>query len=68
VPLVVVRAPLDLPRAHRQQGLRAIEGLHLRFLIHAQHQGVLGRIHVLADDIAHLVDEQRIGGQLKVSL
>src|SRR6476619_2213597 len=33
VALVIVRAPLDLPRTHRQQRLRAIEGLDLALLI-----------------------------------
>src|SRR6478672_8506654 len=36
VALVIVRAPLDLPRTHRQQRLRAIEGLDLALLIDAR--------------------------------
>jgi len=42
VPLVVVRAPLDLPGPHRQQRLRAVERLHLAFLIDTQHDCALG--------------------------
>src|ERR1035438_4977835 len=33
-------------------------------LIHAQDQGMLGRVHVQADDVADLVDELRVRGQL----
>jgi hypothetical protein len=38
-----------------------IQGLDLRLLIDAQHDGVLGRSHVEADDIANLGDEIRVG-------
>ena len=65
VPLVVVRAPLGLTGAHRQQRLRAIQRLHLAFLVDAQHHGALRRRQVQADDIAHLLDEQRIGRQFE---
>lgn len=41
------------------------EGLDLRFLVHAQNGGVVGRIEVQADHIDHLVDEQRVGGELE---
>ena len=63
--LVVVGAPLDLARAHRQQRLRAVQRLDLRLLVHAQHQRALGRAHVEADDVAHLLDEQRVVRQLE---
>ena len=39
----------------------------MRVLINAQHDGVLGRREVEADDIAHLGDEAAIGDSLKVS-
>ncbi|MET4754687.1 hypothetical protein [Bradyrhizobium sp. RT11b] len=32
VPLIIVRAPLSLSGSHWQQGLRAVERLHLAFL------------------------------------
>ena len=35
VALVVMTAPLDLPRSHRQQRQRAVERLNLRFFIDA---------------------------------
>jgi len=61
-------APLGLPRPHRQQRLAAVERLDLRFLIDAQHQRMVGRIEVEADDVAHpgsspgqaLGDKQRV--------
>jgi hypothetical protein len=37
-----MRSALNLPRLHRQQGLRPIEGLNLRLLINAEHGGVRG--------------------------
>jgi len=65
VALVIVRAPLDLPWTHRQQRLRAIEGLDLALLIDADHQRLVGRIEIEPDDVAHLLDELRIGGELE---
>jgi hypothetical protein len=44
-----------------QHGLATIQGLDLRLLIDAQHDGALGRGHVEADDIASLGDEIRAG-------
>ena len=60
---VGVRAPCGLTRLHRQQRLREVEGLNLRFLVHAQHQGMVGRIEIEPDDVAHLLDEQRVRRQ-----
>jgi hypothetical protein len=39
--------------------------LNLAFLVHAQHQGAVGRVEVEADDIANFVDEQRVAAQLE---
>src|SRR6516164_8278116 len=65
VALVVMAASLDLPRAHRQQRLSAVERLDLRLFIDAQHQGAVGRVEVEPDDVAHLVDKQRVSRQLE---
>jgi hypothetical protein len=43
MPRVVVGPALDLPRPHRQHGLRAIERLDLGFFVDAQHQRVVRR-------------------------
>ena len=65
VPFVVVRPALDLARLHREQRLRAIERLNLRFLVDAEHRRVRGRIQIERHDVSHLVDEERIGRQLE---
>ena len=49
---VVVRVPLDLPRAHGRQRLSAIERLDLRIFLDAAHQGTIGWVDVKANDIA----------------
>jgi hypothetical protein len=63
--LVVVGAPLDLTGAQRQQRLRAVEGLDLALLVDAEHEGMLRRTEVEADDVAHLLDKQRIRRELE---
>jgi hypothetical protein len=45
---------------------RCFDGnLDLALFIHAQHHRVERWIGVKADDVAHLVNEQRIGGELE---
>jgi hypothetical protein len=58
-------SPLGLPWAHRQQGLRPVERLDLRFLVDAQHHGAIRRIEVEPDDVPHFFDKQRIVRQLE---
>jgi hypothetical protein len=65
VPVVVMRPALDLSRLHRQERLRAIEGLNLRLLIDTEHRRVRRGIQVQADNIPDLFDEQRISGQFE---
>ena len=64
MPLVVVGGALGDPRAHRQDRRGPIQRLDLGLLIHAQHHGPLGRVEVQPDDIADLLDEQRVLRQL----
>lgn len=54
---IVVCVTLDLPWFHGQQRLGSIESLDLRVFIDAEHQGVLGRVHVQAYDTADLLNE-----------
>ena len=56
------------PRFQRQPWLRAVQGLHLTFLVNAQHGGLLERTDVKPDHIPHLLHEERIGDNLKVSV
>ena len=65
MPPIVVRSPFGLAGLHRQQGRRAVEGLNLGLLVDAQHHGMVGRVDVEADDVADLVNQQRVGRQLE---
>jgi len=60
---VVVSPPLHLARAPGQPRLTAVQRLDLRLLVHAQHQRLIRRVQIQPDDVAHLVDEQRIRRQ-----
>ena len=55
-----VCATFGYARHHRQDRLFAIECLDLALLIDAEDEGSVGRRKVKANDIAYLVDEQRI--------
>lgn len=60
-----MRVPLGLARAQRQQRRRAIECLDLRLLVHAEDQRARGGLEVEPNDIAHFIDEERVGGELE---
>src|SRR3954465_1123917 len=62
---VVVRASLRQARSQRQDRFAAIERLNLTLLIHAQYHRFERWVQIQADDVAHLIDEQWIGGKLK---
>ncbi|CAB3775311.1 hypothetical protein LMG29542_08693 [Paraburkholderia humisilvae] len=62
---VVVRASLRDSRGQRQHGLGAVQGLDLALPVHAQHHGLEWRVQIQPDDIAHLVDEKWISGELE---
>ena len=66
VALVVVGHGAEPPLLHRQAGLGAVERLDLALLVDRQHDGVRRRIDVEADDVAQLVDELRIVGELEL--
>ena len=57
--------PLGESRGQGQDGLGAVEGLDLTLFIDTQHQGLVGRIQIQPDDVAHLVDELGVGGELE---
>ena len=54
---------LGLAGTHRQHGLAAVQRLDLALLVHAQDQRAVGWIEIQPDDVAHLVDEQRVFGE-----
>jgi len=63
--VVVMRPSLNLPGTHRQQGARAVQGLNLRFLIHAQDERLVRGMEREPHDIAHLLNKQRVGRQFE---
>lgn len=65
MPHIAVRAPFRYARHHRQDRLLAIQGLDLAFLIDTEDKGSVRWGQVKADDIADLVDEQRVARQLE---
>ncbi len=42
-----------------------VERLDLALLVHAQHERPIGRVEIKTDDVAHFVDEQRVGRELE---
>ena len=58
-------ADVRAARHHRQDRLLAIECLDLALLVDAEDEGSVRRGKIKADDIAYLVDEQRIAQQLE---
>src|SRR3984893_8266127 len=67
VPIKVVGHRAAAAALHRQPRLGAVERLDLRLLIDRQHQRVLGRIDIEADDVLDLGGKLRIVGQLERS-
>ena len=62
---VVASAALGRAWAHGQQRLRRSSACNLRFLVHAQDDCTLRRIEVEPDNVAHLLDKQRISRELE---
>lgn len=65
VALVVVRHRPAAALLHRQPRLSAVERQDLALFINRQHQGLVGRVEVEADDILDLGDEVRIARKLE---
>ena len=63
--LVVVGDALDVAEAHGQHRLRGLERLALALLVDTDDQRVVRRAQVQADDVAQLLDEERVVGQLE---
>ena len=62
---VVVCAALRHARQHRQDRLCAVERLDLALLVDTEHQRAVRRRQIEAYDVADLVHEQRIAGELE---
>ena len=65
VALVVVRHCPAAALLHRQPRLGAVEGLDLALFIDRQHQGLVGRVEVEADNILDLGDEVGIAREFE---
>jgi hypothetical protein len=65
VPDVVVAALFRHPGPRRQYRRGPLQRLGLGFLIHAQHDRLIGGIQVQPDDVADLSLQPRIGGELE---
>lgn len=60
-----MRDAFDVSQPHRQYRPGALQGLYLTLLAHARHQRIIRRVEIQTDDVAHLLDEERIGGELE---
>ena len=67
VPLVVVRHGPGAALLHGQTRLGAVERLNLALLVDRQDDGVGRRIDIKPDDVAQLVDELGIVGELELA-
>jgi hypothetical protein len=65
VTVVVMRDAFEVAQSHGQHRLRALERLHLAFLIHTQYEGMIRGIQIQPDDVAHFLYEKRIRGELE---
>ena len=65
VALVVMCERPTAALLHREPGLGPVQRLNLTLLVHTQHDGFLGRIHVEPHDVRELLHERGIGGQLE---
>jgi hypothetical protein len=59
---------LDIPQAHGEHRLGAVQGLNLALLIDTEYQGVVRWVRVKAGDVTHLFDEKGSVESLKLRL
>ena len=62
VPDVVMGDALDVAQPQGKERLGAFQGLDLALLVDAQHQRLVRRMEVEADDVPDLLGEERVGG------
>lgn len=65
VALVIVRLVFGQTWPNLQQRTRPVEGLNLRFLVHANHQAALRRSHVEPHNVNNFLLELRVFAQLE---
>ena len=62
---VVVRSLFRRARSKLQERLRAFQGLNLGLFVDAQHDGVVGRVHIEPDNVPNFRGELRIVAELE---
>ena len=65
---VAVRDAFDVSEPEGQERLGSLQRLGPALLVDAEHHRAFGRVEVEADDVADLLGEERIGGELEVLL
>src|SRR6202789_366451 len=65
VPGGVLGHSFDIAEPHRQHRLSAIQRLNLALLVDREHNGVVWRVEVETNHIAHLFHEEWVGGELE---
>jgi len=65
---VVVGDAFDVTESHGQHRLGPVERLHLGLFIDTQDHGVIGRVEIQTHDVAHLLNEEGVIGELEVAL
>ena len=65
---VAVRHAFDVVEPEGPKRLGALQGLGLALLVDAQNHGMVGRMEMEADNVADLLNEERVGGELEVLL
>jgi hypothetical protein len=62
---LVVSDTFDVAQTHGQQRLGAIDGLDMRFLVNTEHNCLVGRVEVEANDVSYLFNKEGIVGELE---
>ena len=65
VAVVIVRYSFDIAQPHRQHRLGTFQRLDLALFVYTQHQRLVRRIKVQTHDVAHLLHEERVSGELE---
>src|SRR5438093_6920663 len=65
VPFIVMRESAAASGFHRQSRLSSVQGLDLRFFIHAKHESFFRRIHVKAHNILQFFNKPWVSAELE---
>ena len=64
---IIVGVAFQVTEPHGKRGLCTLQGLALALLVHAQDQGVCGRIQIQSDYVADLLNKEGVGGEFEGS-